>query len=338
MKRHGYLFADIVSMDALEEASREASRGKSHYKEVKAFRKNKKELLQKLQQSLIDKTYTTSIYCIYPKQDRGKKRIVSVLPFYPDRIVHHALMKVVAPIIESRFIRDTFQSIPKRGNVDCKRRIERFTMVKDNPEGLPDSELYPLGCHPNKLYCMQADIEQYYPSIKPEILKSQIRRLIKCPDTLWLLDDILDSSDEMPIGNYPSQHLGNYHVTDLDLHMKHDVGCKAYFRYCDDIVILHPSKEFLWGALKEIQSQLALIGLRVKGNYQIYPITSRGIDFVGYVFYPGQTRLRKSIKKSFIRRGKKRSSIMSYYGWLKHCSAKQLWLKYGEPRLRTVHV
>lgn len=322
MRRYGYLYENIVSMDALRAAAKKSSRGKNHYKEVREFRKDSNNNLLKLKKALEDKTYTTSIYCIHKKKDNGKDRTVFVLPYYPDRIVQHALMAVIAPIIEASLIRDTFQSIPGRGNLDCKRRLERFTIS-------PEAE---------SLYCLQVDISKFYPSVRPMVLKRKVRRIIKCPDALWLLDNILDSADELPIGNYPSQHLGNYYLSSTDHYMKQVAGCKAYFRYCDDIVILHETKEFLWNALKHLREKLAGIGLTIKNNYQVYPLSKRGIDFVGYVFHPGRTKLRKRIKQRFIRSRRNKKSIMSYYGWLKHCSAKQLWLKYGANTARYKHV
>ena len=59
----------------------------------------------------------------------------------------------------------------------------------------------------------------------------------------------------------------------------------------------------------------------MKGNYQVFPLDKRGLDFVGYVFHPTHTLLRKKIKDNF--NLCKDSSVDSYYGWVKHCSGKK---------------
>lgn len=65
--------------------------------------------------------------------------------------------------------------------------------------------------------------------------------------------------------------------------------------------------------------------LELKPNYQIFPVDSRGIDFVGYRFYHSHTLLRKSIKvkinrlldryeKGYIALSKLKISMQSYFG------------------------
>src|SRR5665811_744673 len=99
----------------------------------------------------------------------------------------------------------------------------------------------------------------------------------------------------VPIGNYLSQYFGNIYLSGLDHYCKSEV--KYYFRYCDDIVILHNDKAFLHSFYKEIEVYLNSIGLEVKGNWQIFPVEKRGIDFLGYRFFHDYVLLRKSIKQ-----------------------------------------
>ena len=113
--------------------------------------------------------------------------------------------------------------------------------------------------------------------------------------------------------------------------MKEDRKVKYYFRYADDLVILSPDKSYLHGLLSEIRTYLdEKLKLIVKDTYQVFPVSDRGIDFVGYVFYHTHTRLRKSIKQNFARmiaRNKNDKSIASYYGWAAHCDSKHLLKK-----------
>lgn len=116
--------------------------------------------------------------------------------------------------------------------------------------------------------------------------------------------------------------------------MKEVLRCKYYFRYADDIVILHFDKSFLHKAFREIQIYCTnKLKLQIKPNYQIFPVDKRGIDFVGYRFYHTHILLRKSIKKNInkilnkyqdnkITIDKTKKSIGSYCGWLKYCNAR----------------
>lgn len=102
-------------------------------------------------------------------------------------------------------------------------------------------------------------------------------------------------------------------------------------RYLDDVVILGGDKTELYQLRRDIQEYLRPEGLELS-NYQIFPVKSRGIDFVGYVSYPEYTRLRKSIKIRFhnmMKKYRNTKSIGSYYGWIKHCNGINLWNKYN---------
>lgn len=131
-----------------------------------------------------------------------------------------------------------------------------------------------------------------------------------------ILDEIIDSTDNVrdvsskltnkigigvPIGNYLSQYFANLYLSELDHLCKEELKCKFYYRYADDIVILSDDKDFLHKVLIYIKLYVHTIGLKVKDNYQIYPVDSRGINFVGYVFYHTHTLIRKSIKYKIIR-------------------------------------
>ena len=317
MKRHGNLFDRICSIENLKEASVCSSRGKKHYAEVIQFNKDVDSNCNAIRSMLLDRSFTTSDYVIKTKRDGDKIRDIYVLPFFPDRVVQHAIVQVLEPIFMKRFIRNTFQSIKGRGTIDCKRRVERLTKATGSSD----------------LYCLQLDIRKFYPSINNEVLKAQLRQFIKCQPTLWLLDDIIDSTEGLPIGNYLSQHLGNLYLTGLDRFAKEQLGCKNYFRYCDDIVVLHTSKDFLHNVRAELDVYAQQLHLEVKDNWQVFPLSKRGLDFVGYVFCPGYTKLRKRIKVNVKRKALRRESTLSYYGWIKHCSGKRLWAAHGVSKL-----
>ncbi|MDP2723218.1 MAG: reverse transcriptase/maturase family protein [Bacteroidales bacterium] len=320
MKRVNNIFDQIASKDNLQLAHKNASRGKSRYREVKDFNVNPAKYTDQLHDSLISKTFVNSKYEIFERNCSGKLRIIYKLPYYPDRIVHHAILQVLEPIWKSVFIRDTYQSIKGRGVHAAKKRIDE-AIHKYKPQ-----------------YCLKFDVHKFYPSVDNVILKDIIRRKIKCKDTLWLLDGIINSVDGLPIGNYISQYLGNLYLAYFDHYFKNKYNLKYYYRYCDDVVILNNDKGLLHEILNDIKGYLHNeLNLQLKPNYQIFPLKSRAIDFLGYQFHPTHTLVRNSIKRNFIRKARNfnqnkskstQRSLTSLYGWIKHCDGHNLLTKY----------
>jgi hypothetical protein len=117
MKRIGNLFNRIISYENLVRADKKARLGKTKRYGVKKFDRNPHENLVRLQKALIEDTYRTSEYCVYTIiADRGnKEREIYRLPYYPDRIVHHAIMNVIEPYLVSRFTADIFNCLKGRG-------------------------------------------------------------------------------------------------------------------------------------------------------------------------------------------------------------------------------
>lgn len=301
-------------MDNLILADQKARKGKSTQYGVIAYDKNREANLAILHDKLINKTFITSRY----KTDtifEPKERRVYKLPYYPDRIVHHAIMNVLEPVFTSIFTADTYSCIKGKGIHGMAYGIRR-ALDTDKP---------------GTTYCLKLDIKKFYASIDHDTLKQLLRRKFKDQDLLWLLDSIIDSADGVPIGNYLSQYFANFYLTYFDHWIKEVIGVRYYYRYADDIVIMADSKEFLHQVLAEIKHYLTTnLKLTVKGNYQVFPVASRGIDVVGYVFFHTHTLLRKTIKKNFARkvaRKKDSATIAAYYGWAKHSNSKHLLKK-----------
>lgn len=319
MKRYNNLFDKIVSLDNLYEADKRARRQKSHRPEVMLFDKNKDKLLLDLQRKLINGEYETSEYYVF-KIYEPEEREIFKLPYYPDRIVHHAIMNIMEPIWVSAFVKGTYSCIRKRG-------IHKA--LKDVKFALKDEV--------NTQYCLKLDIRKFYPSIDHDILKTIIRKKIKDKRLLSLLDEIIESAQGVPIGNYLSQFFANLYLTYLDHWIKEQKKVRYYFRYADDIVILGGDKQQLRDLFYDIQDYLNnKLKLNFKDNWQIFKVDSRGIDFVGYRVFHTHTLLRKRIKKRFCKKINKlnkkqnldkdtyKQKICSYIGWIKYCNGRNL--------------
>lgn len=319
MKRIGNLYQKICSLENLKLADAKARKGKGWQYGVQKHDENREANILALQQMLLNKTYRTSEYTIF-KVYEPKERDVYRLPYYPDRITHHAVMNVLEPIFVKVFTADTYSCIKKRGIHGAVIKLKH--------------SLYDVK---NTQYCLKLDVKKFYPSINHDVLKALLRRKFKDNDLLWLLDEIIDSAPGLPIGNYLSQYLANFFLTWFDHWIKEDMQVRYYFRYADDLVILSASKQKLHYLLAQIRQYLTgRLQLEIKHNYQIFPVAARGIDFLGYKFYHTHTLMRKRIKQSFARmvsKNKNPASVASYLGWAKHCNSRHLIKKllHNEP-------
>lgn len=313
MKRINNLFEKIISIENLMLADEKAQKGKSKQYGVILHNKRKEENILKLHDMLVSKTYKTSEYDIF-KIYEPKEREIFRLPYFPDRITHHAVMNVLEPIFVATFTADTYSCIKGRGVHKASFAVRKALRNVEETT-----------------YCLKLDIKKFYPSIDHEILKALLRKKFKDADLLWLLDEIIDSAPGLPIGNYLSQYLANFYLTYFDHYIKEVLKVKNYSRYADDIVITHWSKEYLHRLLRLIETYFKThLKLEIKSNWQVFLVDARGIDFGGYVHFHKYVLIRKSIKKRFARMLKKRrnpQSIASYLGWLKHCNSKNLMKK-----------
>lgn len=326
MKRIGNLYDQIISLENLQLADERARKGKVKNYGVRVHDRNREANLIALHEALKAGTYRTSTYSTFTIYE-PKEREIFRLPYYPDRIVHHAVMNVLEPIWLSVFTADTYSCIKNRGIHLAAKKLRR--VIDKDKEGCA--------------YCLKIDIRKFYPSVNHDVLKAIVRRKLKDTRLLQLLDEIIDSADGLPIGNYLSQYLANLILTYFDHWVKEVKLVRYYFRYADDIVVLHRNKELLRELLAEFERYLRdNVELVVKDNKQIFPLArdhrdrhGRGIDFLGFVFYLNETRLRRSIKQNLCRKVAKltkrknpptpeafKQAVASWWGWCKYSDSE----------------
>lgn len=328
MKRISNLYERIISLDNLRLADEKARRGKTGTYGVRVHDRHREADILALHEALRTRTFRTSAYDVFTIHE-PKEREIYRLPYYPDRIVHHAIINVLEPIWVSTFTHNTFSCVKGRGIEGCARHVEK--MIRKY-EGRP-------------LYCLKIDIRKYYPSVKGDVMKRIIRRRIKDKNLLWLLDEIIDSAEGLPIGNYLSQYLSNLYLAYF-MHRVNEVWRLDAAEYADDIIFFGTDKRRLHEAFHRlIRPHLEEeLKLKVKGNYQVFPIArnrynrhGRGLDYVGYVFYRDHKLMRKSIKQNFCRtvsRLNKRSpppdakaykqAVAPWLGWAQHSNSRHL--------------
>lgn len=328
MKRQGHIYEKIYDISNIKEATWKASLGKRKQLRVKTILNNMDYYAYQIQKLLINKTFKPSQPQIKVIQDGANKktRTISKPNFYPDQIVHWALMLQVEPIIMKGMYEYNCGSVPKRGTSFGQRAIRKWL----------DSDTK------NTKYCLKMDVKKFYPSIDNNILKSMFRKKIKDKGCLWLIDTIIDSNEGQPIGFYTSQWFANFFLEELDHLIKERLGVKYYVRYVDDLVLLGPNKKKLHKVRITVETYLNSIGLRLKESWQVFRVNNRDIDFLGLRFFRNKTILRKRnalrirrrvkrIKNKGYLNDKDASAIISYWGWIKRSDSFHFYHKYVKP-------
>lgn len=339
MKTYKNLFPALCAFETLYEAFRRARRGKRRQPNVIDFELNLEHNLITLCQQLRRDTYRPGRYTHFTLYDTKPRRI-SAAPFR-DRVVHHALVRVIEPIWEQRFISDSYACRVGKGTHAALDRCTHF------------ARRYP--------YVLQADIVQCFPSIDHAILESLLARRLADPDVMNLCrriiasgasihqdayqmqwfpgDDLLAAARPrgLPIGNQTSQFWANLYLHDLDKFVKQELRCPAYIRYVDDMLLFAPDKPTLHHWRRDLEAFLQSLRLVIHPHRtRIHPVGT-GIPFLGFIVYPGHRRLRRSSGLAFARRFRRKVAAYgagrlsrarldgAVQGWLGHVSHGDTW-------------
>ncbi len=217
-----------------------------------------------------------------------KRRLISA-PRFSDRVIHRAIINVIEPIMDRRFIFDSYACRKGKGAHAGADRAQQFLRVVKRNHGA--------------VYCLKADIAKYFASIRHAELKEILARHIHCQDTLNLLGLIIDSSPGepgvgIPLGNLTSQLFANMYLNELDRFVKHELRERYYCRYMDDFIVVSHDKVHLADVRQRIEQFLqSKLGLKTNNKTQIFPVSKRAgraLDFLGYRIYPTHRLLRKS--------------------------------------------
>ena len=305
MKRHGNLWVPMVSFHGLLRAAEKAQRGKRFRKDVCGFHFQLERELWRLHHELSNRTYEPGAYHSFTIHE-PKKRMISAAP-YRDRIVHHALTRVLEPIFEPTFVFDSYACRSGKGTHAAVNRAQHFAR--------------------RFRYVLKADIRKFFPSIDHEILKQLIARKVKDPDVLWLVGKIIDGSNPqepaavwfpgddlftpserrrgLPIGNQTSQFFANAYLDPLDHLVKDDMRVKGYVRYVDDFLLFANDKSELADRRSEIERLLNRLRLRLHPHKNTILPVDQGIRFLGYRVFPTHRLLAKENVRRFRRRVRK---------------------------------
>lgn len=331
MKRYGDLFSQVVDIENMYAAFEEARKGRKFKPEIMEASARIEELISDLIFSLWTGEWKPDEYHQFETRKEVKRRIINA-PTFRDRIIHHAMCRVVMPLFERKFIFDSYACRAKGTGKGTHTAVERLAKF-----------IRQQRAESSKAYVLQCDISKYYPSVDHELLKQEIRRTIADKMLLEVWDRIIDGFSDapgkgIPIGALTSQLAANIYLNPLDHFAKETLHIKRYLRYMDDFIVVAGSKEELRKHLAAlwwfVEKRLLLI---LNPKTKIFP-ASVGVDFAGFRTFEDYILPRKrNIRAAKIRfknlshlykHGKigledVRPRVASFLGYVKHCKARK---------------
>lgn len=310
--RHSY--NTITSFENLLVSWQEFLVGKRKRADVAEFSLNLMDNILAIHQGLVNKTYTHSLYVAFKVNDPKPRDIHKAS--VADRLLHHAIYRVLYPIFDRQFIFDSYSCRVDKGTHRAMNRFRDF--------GRKVSRKNTRTC-----WVLKCDIRKFFASINHQILKNILSRTIGDKNTMWLLDQIIDSfcakgvlGIGLPLGNLTSQLYINIYLNELDQFVKRILKSKRYIRYADDFVILSSDKEELEKLLPQIRDFLNReLKLNLHPDKVYIRTLASGVDFLGFVHFPDHRVIRTTTKRRMYRkmlRNQKEGSYQSYIGLLQH--------------------
>jgi len=347
MKRYGksdHLWERICSDENIEYAMRHSLiKHKYQNMSVPDYNAAQKYMLAHWEEvkSMVKRTLTTETYKFKPlhpfKVYEPKERIIHCPQHYPDKIITICVYNVLRDYFYSKYVRNTYNCIKGRGIHDAKRAIEHIMLT-----------------HPDWYY-VKTDIRKFYPTLRHDIVKADLRTVFKDTKVLRLLDAIIDvfheAMDEngneigIAIGINLSQLMAILANIPI-LREINEVWKYPTMNFTDDGFTAVPTKAKAHEFVQWYIKQCAERGMEVKPNYRIAPMREP-VRMLGYEFRLNDdgkqyTLLGKDIKMRMKQRVRTlakmnlsddewKQQMASYYGWCKHAKCKNLMRKtFGE--------
>ena len=305
MKRVGGLWEGLTSFANLLAAAEGAAAGKRKRPDVAAFEIDLEPKLMRLRRELLDGSYQPGRYRTFTILE-PKPRRISAAPFR-DRVVHHALTRILEPVFERRFSRNSFA---------CRTGMGTHKALEQAREGTGKFA-----------YVLKCDVRKYFASIDHEILNEQLARAVKCKPTLDLAARIIGGSNAqeeviqyfpgddlftpferrrgLPLGNQTSQFFANVYLDGLDRLIDDKLRPGVWARYVDDLVLFDGDKQRLRAMREAMELKLDEARLTLHPGKSRIHCCAEGVTFLGWRLFPGRARLVRGNVVRFGRRMKR---------------------------------
>ena len=315
---HGY--DNIISTDNLLDAWKEFLHGKQKKKDVQEFEYSLIENISLLRSDLASGAYRHGSYTHFKIADPKPRDIHKAS--VRDRLVHHALYRILYPFFDRMFMADSYSCRQGKGTHRALKAFRKYAYQESKN-------------HAKTVWVLKCDIRKFFASIDQQILITILRRHLSDECTMILLQNIIESfhSTEhgkgLPLGNLTSQLLVNIYMNEFDQFVKHTLKARYYIRYSDDFVFLSTNREWLESLLPRVRKFLHdRLALELHPQKVSLATLASGIDFLGWVHFPDHRILRTATKKRMFRRiaeaGGDEDTVSSYLGMLSHGNAHTL--------------
>lgn len=333
-KRAGFLYEWMCNKERILQAIHVGAIGKRSRCDVAKVLAKEDEYADQVYDLLVNQQFTPQMprkKCVYDMSSQ-KWREVEYVRFFPDGIIHTLMVMAMQPIVMRGMYAWCCASVPGRGGAHAQKYVKRI--VRNDQKGTK--------------YVCKMDIRHYYHSVNRKKLIWAMARKIKDKKFLKLTWDILATCEQgLGIGFFICQWLANYYLEPLDRYITTLPGVKYMVRYMDDIVIFGPNKKALHRARRSIADFMRKqLSFEMKGNWQVFPLKSRPLDFVGYRFYRTHTTLRRRKFLRYARQCRRAQKVLdsgrqisfhmaagllSRAGQLVHCDGHKIRVKYLDP-------
>ena len=307
-------------MENLLSAWREFLRGKRKRRDVAVFSLNLIGNILALHRELADKSYRHGPYMAFKINDPKPRDIHKAE--VRDRLLHHAIYRVLYPHFDRKFIFDSYSCRFDKGTYRAMDRLNQYVRIVSRN-------------HTRTAWVLKCDIRKFFASIDHKILKDILGWRLDDSDILWLLTEIISSfhtknepGTGLPLGNLTSQLLVNIYMNEFDQFLKRRLKIRYCVRYADDFIIVHKDRRHLENLLPPIRGFLETrLKLSLHPDKVFIKTFSSGVDFLGWVHFPHQRVLRTATKRRIFRRingSPESATITSYMGLLKHGNTQLL--------------
>ena len=313
-------YNSIISLENLLISWQEFLRDKRKREDVARFSLHFMDNILKLHNDLVERAYSHGPYYAFKINDPKPRDIHKAR--VRDRVIHHAVYRILYPYFDKKFIYDSYSCRNDKGTHKAMNRF-RFMARKVSRNNTKTA------------WVLKGDIRKFFATINHQILENILRRHIENNDIFRLLEEIIDSFHTensttvgLPLGNVTSQLFINVYMNEFDQFLKLKLKIRYCIRYADDFVILSDNKQYLVNLIPRI-AEFLKINLNLSLNEKkvfIQPLSS-GVDFLGWVHFPYHRVLRTSTKRRMFKRLKQNSSketLASYLGLLKHGNTYKL--------------
>jgi len=312
--RLSHSYKDIIELNNLFSAWEEFLIGKSNKDDVEAFGLNLLDNIAELHDDLVNKKYRHGGYHSFFINDPKRRHIHKAE--VRDRLLRHAIYRILYPFFERTFISDSYSCRLGKG---VYKAIERF-----------DTKSYKLSRNNFKTcWVLKCDIKKFFDSIDHKILLNILGNYIPDQDIMWLLTKVINSYHNeakdgvgLPLGNLTSQLFANVYLNVFDKWAKHQLKTRHYIRYADDFLVLSTDKKWLEAIIPQIRSfLLEKLNLTLHPTKIFLKTHNSGVDFLGWVNFPDYKKLRDKTKQRMFKKLIDRplpEVYQSYLGLLGH--------------------